>query len=146
MRFAVLCLLLAVSPASAATWAADVPLLDCDGLPCVQAKLGDGAMGLYGIDSGDVLSVVDQGDAAAIGFGADNMKDGQIAKAATTRAVIGGATLESVPAIAYPLRDDVARISGNAAGCLASTAAVASTSWQSIPTTRSATRATRSRP
>jgi hypothetical protein len=72
--------------AQAQDWAADVPLLDCDGIPCIDASLGSGPVARTMIDSGDILSIVDNTDAAFVGFGADNMKDGHIYKASHTTA------------------------------------------------------------
>jgi hypothetical protein len=49
------------------TWAADVPLLDCDGTPCVEARLGEATVRL-GIDTGNASSVVDTKVANSLGF------------------------------------------------------------------------------
>jgi hypothetical protein len=40
------------------TFAAEVPLLDCDGTPCVEARTGDGTKWKMGIDTGNANSVV----------------------------------------------------------------------------------------
>ncbi|MGB6883528.1 MAG: hypothetical protein WBE10_05740, partial [Candidatus Acidiferrum sp.] len=37
-------------------FATEVPLLDCDGLPCVEARIGDGAVLKMGIDTGNANS------------------------------------------------------------------------------------------
>jgi len=95
--------------AQAQNWAADVPLLSCDGIPCIDAMLGNGVTGRMMIDSGDLISVVDSKDGAAIGFGPDDMKDGQIVKAAHTTATVAGARLDNVPAVAFPLDADIAK-------------------------------------
>ena len=50
------------------TFAAEVPLLDCDGTPCVDARIGDGRMIRLGIDTGNVDSVVDSKIAEAAGL------------------------------------------------------------------------------
>jgi len=51
-----------------ATFAAEVPLLDCDGTPCVDARIGDGRMIRLGIDTGNVDSVMDSKIAEAAGL------------------------------------------------------------------------------
>jgi hypothetical protein len=47
------------APGAAMKFVADVPLLDCDGTPCVEARLGDGKVLRLGIDTGNVDSVLD---------------------------------------------------------------------------------------
>src|ERR1700688_4628812 len=47
---------------------AEVPLLDCDGTPCVDARIGDGKIVRLGIDTGNVDSVVDSKIAEAAGL------------------------------------------------------------------------------
>src|SRR5271155_5027491 len=55
--------------ASAQTkFAAEVPLLNCDGTPCVDARIGDGKTIRLGIDTGNVDSVVDSKVAEAAGL------------------------------------------------------------------------------
>jgi hypothetical protein len=46
-------------------FAAEVPLLDCDGMPCVEARIGSGAALKMGIDTGNVDSVLDAAYAEA---------------------------------------------------------------------------------
>jgi hypothetical protein len=46
---------------------ADVPLLESDGMPCVEATMGGGAPQLFGIDTGDVTMAIDLGAAKAAG-------------------------------------------------------------------------------
>jgi hypothetical protein len=46
-------------------FAAEVPLLDCDGLPCVEARIGSGPALKMGIDTGNVDSVLDAAYAEA---------------------------------------------------------------------------------
>ena len=49
-------------------YAADVPLVMADGMPCVEVRVGNGAPVLFGIDTGDVNSVVDTHLAQAAGL------------------------------------------------------------------------------
>ena len=41
-------------------FAPEVPLLDCDGTPCVEARIGNGNPVRLGIDTGNVDSVVER--------------------------------------------------------------------------------------
>jgi hypothetical protein len=49
-------------------FAAEVPLLDCDGMPCVEARMGTGPNLKMGIDTGNVDSVLDAAYAEAAGL------------------------------------------------------------------------------
>jgi Aspartyl protease len=49
-------------------FAEEVPLLDCDGTPCIEARIGDGKILKMGIDTGNVDSVVDTAVAEAAGL------------------------------------------------------------------------------
>ena len=49
-------------------FAAEVPLLDCDGMPCVEARIGNGPNLKMGIDTGNVDSVLDTPYAEAAGL------------------------------------------------------------------------------
>jgi len=49
-------------------FATEVPLLDCDGLPCVEARVGNGPVLKLGIDTGNVDSVLDTPFAEAAGL------------------------------------------------------------------------------
>jgi hypothetical protein len=49
----------AQSPAPALAFAPDVPLVMSDGMPCIEVRIGDGKPLLFGIDTGDVNSVID---------------------------------------------------------------------------------------
>lgn len=55
------------APQSPFHWAADVPLLSCDGLPCIEAFI-DGAEVRLLIDTGNQASVLDTADARKIGL------------------------------------------------------------------------------
>lgn len=47
------------SPAPKIEFAADVPLVMADGMPCIEVQVGEGKGVLFGIDTGDVTSLVD---------------------------------------------------------------------------------------
>jgi hypothetical protein len=49
-------------------FATEVPLLDCDGMPCVEARIGSGPNLKMGIDIGDADSVLDTAYAEAAGL------------------------------------------------------------------------------
>jgi hypothetical protein len=49
-------------------FAADVPLLDCQGLPCIEARIGNGPALKMGIDTGNADSVLDTPFAEAAGL------------------------------------------------------------------------------
>jgi hypothetical protein len=49
-------------------FAAEVPLVDCDGMPCVEARIGSGPLLKMGIDTGNVDSVLDVAYAEAAGL------------------------------------------------------------------------------
>lgn len=75
--FLVLCLVvfplfspphLSAQQAPAPKFATEVPLLDCDGLPCVEAHLGSGPALKLAIDTGNVDSVLDTSLAESIGL------------------------------------------------------------------------------
>jgi hypothetical protein len=53
---------------SAVEFAADVPLVESDGMPCIEVGIGNGSPVLFGIDTGDVNSVVDTRVAASAGL------------------------------------------------------------------------------
>jgi hypothetical protein len=98
---------LAGEPNAAAAWVADVPMLDCDGVPCVDAQFGQGPTGLAVIDSGDVASLVDASDEKAVGFDGKR-KAGQY-DLASPDVTVGAAVLKSVPTIGFALKDDIAK-------------------------------------
>src|SRR5271163_562081 len=49
-------------------FATEVPLLDCDGMPCIEARIGTGPNLKMGIDTGNVDSVLDTPYAEAAGL------------------------------------------------------------------------------
>ena len=94
-------------PDATTNWAADVPMLDCDGAPCVDAQFGQGPTGTAVIDSGDVASLVDVTDENAVGF--DGKEKAGPYDLAHPDVTVGGVVLKSVPAIAYKLKDNIAK-------------------------------------
>jgi hypothetical protein len=49
-------------------FAADVPLVESDGMPCVEARIGDGPPVLFAIDTGDISNTLNAGAAKAAGL------------------------------------------------------------------------------
>jgi hypothetical protein len=88
---------------------AEVPLLDCDGTPCVDARIADGKAIRLGIDTGNVDSVVDSRVAEASGLkpfeppkpGAPSL----MFRTAMSSVHVGALTLMNVPAIGMDLSD-----------------------------------------
>jgi hypothetical protein len=92
---------------------AEVPLLDCDGTPCVDARIGDGKIVRLGIDTGNVDSVVDSKIAEAVGLKpSEPPKPG--APSGMFRTImpsvhLGELTLVKVPAIGMDLSDMISQ-------------------------------------
>jgi Aspartyl protease len=103
----------AAAGTSRVKFAAEVPLLDCDGTPCVDARIGDGKMVRFGIDTGNVDSVVDSKVAEAAGLKhSEPPKPGAPSGMYRTvmRAVhLGELTLAEVPAIGMDLSDMISQ-------------------------------------
>lgn len=93
---------------AATNWDADVPLSACDSTPCVIAQIGSAPPGPALIDTGDVATVADASQSAAIGFDPKPGADGHL-HAAHPAVRIGDATLENAPSIALPLKDMMAK-------------------------------------
>ncbi|MGA2419861.1 MAG: hypothetical protein ABSG69_07220, partial [Candidatus Acidiferrum sp.] len=55
-------------PSGSTKFAAEVPLLDCDGVPCIEARIGEGKSLKLAIDTGNVSSVLDKDVADAAGL------------------------------------------------------------------------------
>jgi hypothetical protein len=106
---------------------AEVPLLDCDDTPCVDARIGDGQTVRLGIDTGNVDSVVDSKVAVAAGLkpsqppkpGAPSGMFGTVMPSVR----VGGLTLTQVPAIGMDLSEMISQKQmPHVAGTLAYTA------------------------
>lgn len=94
-------------------FAAEVPLLDCDGLPCVDARIGDGPVLKMGIDTGNVDSVLDAAYANAAGLKPTQaMPAGApsgIFRTTIPAITVGGVSLTNVPAMAMSLSDMISQ-------------------------------------
>jgi hypothetical protein len=101
-----------------ATWsgvkfAAEVPLLDCDGVPCVEARIGSGPTLKMGIDTGNVDSVLESSlakgvDLKPVGSLPAGAPEGMF-RTAIPAIRVGDATLENVPTLAIELGDMIAQ-------------------------------------
>jgi hypothetical protein len=94
-------------------FAVEVPLLDCDGTPCVEASIGSGRQGKWGIDTGNVDSVVDAKVADEAG-----LKPSQPPRPGTPSGMfrttipvlhIGALTLESIGALRMDLSEMISQ-------------------------------------
>jgi hypothetical protein len=94
-------------------YAAEVPLLDCDGTPCVDVRIGDGKPLRFGIDTGNVDSVVDSKIAEQAGLkplhppqpGAPS----GMFRTAMPLVHVGSLTLSAVPALGMDLSEMIAQ-------------------------------------
>jgi hypothetical protein len=111
-------LTLSLAPAQAqrsgdVKFATEVPLLDCDGMPCVEARMGSGPVLKMGLDTGNADSVLDAAYAEAAGLKpSEPLPAG--APSGMFRTVIssisvGSVKLESVPTLAMSLSDMIAQ-------------------------------------
>jgi hypothetical protein len=95
------------------TFTAEVPLMDCDGTPCVDARIGDGRVIRLGIDTGNIDSVVDSKIAEAAGLKpTESPKPGAPAgmyRTAIPSIHIGMLTLTQVPAIGMDLTEMISQ-------------------------------------
>ena len=110
-----------------AKFAAEVPLLDCDSTPCVDARIGDGKIIRVGIDTGNVDSVVDSKVAEAAGLKpSEPPKPGApsgMFRTVMTTVHVGDLRLANVPAIGMDLSDMISQKQmPHVAGTLAYTA------------------------
>jgi hypothetical protein len=107
-------LTLSLAPAQAqrsgdVKFATEVPLLDCGGLPCVEARMGSGPVLKMGLDTGNADSVLDAAYAEAAGLKpSEPLPAG--APSGMFRTVIssisvGNVKLERVPTLAMSLSD-----------------------------------------
>jgi hypothetical protein len=96
-----------------AQFAAEVPLLDCDGTPCVEARIGSGPTLKMGIDTGNVHSILE----TELAKGAGLQPIGSVPAGApagmfrtTIPAIsVGSVKLENVSALAVVLGDMIAQ-------------------------------------
>ena len=94
-------------------FATEVPLLDCNGIPCIEARIGEGKALRMGIDTGDVDSVLDKDMAEAAGLKETKpMPAGAPAGMFMTEIPtvrVGTVTLRNVPTLALSLAQMVAQ-------------------------------------
>jgi hypothetical protein len=92
---------------------AEVDLLDCDGTPCVEARIGDGKIVRMGIDTGNVDSVVDSKIAEAAGLRpSEPPKPGapsNMFRTVIPSVHVGELTLSKVPAIGMDLSEMISQ-------------------------------------
>ena len=94
-------------------FAAEVPLLDCDGMPCVEARMSNGPALKMGLDTGNVDSVLDSRYAEAAGLkptaplpaGAPS----GIFRTGIPSISVGTVTLENVSTLAMSLSDMISQ-------------------------------------
>lgn len=92
---------------------AEVPLLDCDGMPCVEARMGSGPTLKMGIDTGNVDSVLDAAFAEAAGLKSTSpLPAGAPAgmfRTTVPSIVVGNVKLTNVATLALGLSDMIAQ-------------------------------------
>jgi hypothetical protein len=108
-------------------FAAEVPLLDCGGVPCIEVRIGEGSPLRMGLDTGDVASVLDKDVAESAGLKATRpMPAGAPAGMFRTDIPaihVGPVTLRDVRALGLSLTEMIAqRQMPDFAGTLAYTA------------------------
>jgi hypothetical protein len=94
-------------------FAAEVALMDCDGVPCVEARIGSGPTLKMGIDTGNVESVLE----GSLAKGADLKPTGSMPagapegmfRTAIPAVQVGSVMLENVPTLAIALGDMIAQ-------------------------------------
>lgn len=93
--------------------AAEVPLLDCDGLPCVEARMDKGPVLKMGIDTGNVDSVLDAPYAEAAGLKPTTAlpagAPSGIFRTVIPSISVGSVTLENVRTLAMSLSDMISQ-------------------------------------
>ena len=94
-------------------FAAEVPLLDCDGMPCVEARIGSGPVLKMGIDTGNVDSLLDAAYADAAGLkSTEPMPAGApsgIFRTVIPAISVGDVALANVATIAMSLSDMISQ-------------------------------------
>ncbi len=94
-------------------FATEVPLLDCDGMPCVEARIGTGPNLKMGIDTGNVDSVLDAAYAEGAGLKSTApMPAGApsgMFRTAIPSITVGKVKLENVRTLAMGLSDMIAQ-------------------------------------
>ena len=118
----------APAPAAADTiFATEVPLLDCDGTPCIEARIGPDKSLKLGIDTGNSSSILDKAVADEAGLKPTKAMPAGAPAGMFITAIpavhIGAVTLREVPTLSMALSDMVEQKQmPNVAGTLAYTA------------------------
>jgi len=98
---------------AAVQFAVEVPLLDCDGTPCVEARVGNGKATRWGIDTGNVDSVVDAKVAEEVGLKASQPPKAGAPSGMFRTAMpvvhIGGLALANVAALGMDLSEMISQ-------------------------------------
>lgn len=99
--------------AASVKFATEVPLLDCDGLPCVEARIGSGPVLKMGIDTGNVDSVLDEPYAEAAGLKSTKPlpagAPSGIFRTTIPSITVGGVNLTDIRALAMSLSEMVSQ-------------------------------------
>ena len=100
-------------PRGEGKFAAEVPLLECGGIPCVEARIGTGPTLKLAIDTGNVDSVLETRLAQSTGLKpTGTMPEGAPSRMFRTvipSVSVGTVTLENVPAMAMVLDDMISQ-------------------------------------
>ena len=98
---------------SEARFAAEVPLLECGGIPCVEARIGSGPTLKLAIDTGNVDSVLETRLAQSAGLNpAGPMPKGApsgMFRTLIPSITVGGVNLKNAPAMAMVLADMISQ-------------------------------------
>ena len=113
--------------AGSSKFAAEVPLLDCNGTPCVEARIGEDKALKFAIDTGNSNSVLDKAVADAVGLKPTKAMPAGAPAGMFITAIpavhIGAVTLREVPTLSMSLSDMVSQKQmPDVAGTLAYTA------------------------
>lgn len=104
------------SQAQATVPMTEMPMLDCDGMACVQARTADGAELRLFIDTGGVRGSLDRGRLAALNIpiepviGPDGKPHPTVARTVIRGLSLGQAKLGDVPLIAYDIAGSRAKV------------------------------------
>jgi hypothetical protein len=116
------CALVANPSAKDLAFEADVPLVESQGMPCVEVGIGDGHTGLFAIDTGNVNSLLDLVEAGSEGLSLKALGPSYpnffTTKVSALR--VGGLTLGNVPLLSFDFAEN--KMPGGIMGALAYTA------------------------
>jgi hypothetical protein len=94
------------STAPATPFVADVPLVEANGMPCVDVTIGGDHKALFAIDSGDADSTVDLDDARAAGLELKSAgpTNPNVYTSKVLLVRIGALAMANVPALAFDFK------------------------------------------